>query len=109
MKRTERAGVLFLAAAIAIAGCKTQHPQQSDPAFDAIVTAPAFRKEQPRMLFDDAHNNFHRSDGRYAPFVTLMRNDGVVVLSNTRPFGAASLAGHDVLVIVNAQGATDQS
>jgi hypothetical protein len=93
-------------ALMTLAACASPHVQTSDPTFDAIVAEPAFRGGGPRLLFDDAHNNFHRSDGRYAPFVTLMRNDGFMVTSNTSQFDAASLRGHDVLVIVNAEGPT---
>jgi hypothetical protein len=102
----KRACILLIAV---LGGCVTPHRQAADPSFDAIVAAPAFRTNGPRMLFDDAHNNFHRSDGRYAPFVTLMRNDGFVVVSNTMPFSEETLAGHDVLVIVNAEGVTDDA
>jgi hypothetical protein len=96
----------LLVIALAAGACKSPHPQISDPTFDAVVAAPAFRGHGPRVLFDDGHRNFHRSDGRYAPFVTLVRNDGFVVTSNTKPFDAASLKMHDILIIVNAEGET---
>ena len=95
----------LLVVLLVLSGCRT-HVQQADASFDALVAEPMFRGNGPRLLFDDAHNNFHRSDGRYAPFVTLMRNDGVVVTSNTQPFSAESLKGQDILVIANADGAT---
>jgi hypothetical protein len=98
--------VLIAACLIALSGCKATHVQRSDDSFDAIVAVPMFSKDGPRILFDDGHNNFHRSDGRYAPFVTLMRNDGFVVTSNTAPFSAESLAASDILVIANADGPT---
>lgn len=96
-------------AAIALAcslvlACSSRHVQRSDERFDAIVAAPAFRGNGPQVLFDDGHRNFHRSDGRYAPFVTLIRNDGVVVSSNTKAFDAESLKPYDLLVIANAEG-----
>jgi hypothetical protein len=95
------------AIALAMAGaCRSSHPQISDPSFDAVVAAPAFRGNGPKVLFDDGHRNFHRSDGRYAPFVTLVRNDGCVVTSNTKPFDLAALKPFDILVIVNAEGET---
>jgi hypothetical protein len=28
------------------------------------------------VMFDEAHHNFHTSDGRYKPFVDLLLNDG---------------------------------
>lgn len=95
---------IALVCSVWISACKTPHVQTSDANFDAVVAAPAFRGNGPRLLFDDAHRNFHRSDGRYAPFVTLVRNDGMVVTSNTKAFELDSLNQHDVLVIVNAEG-----
>lgn len=92
--------------AAAVMACASSTVQVSDPSFDAVVAAPAFRGNGPRVLFDDAHNNFHRSDGRYAPFVTLLRNDGLTVTSNTARFDRAALANHDLLVIANAEGDT---
>lgn len=80
--------------------------QRANPAFDPTVPNPAFAAgEGPRVLFDDAHHNFHRSDGRYEPFVRLMTADGFRVSANAAPFTAASLAGHDILVISSARGA----
>ena len=95
-----RLGVML----VLLAGCRSHHVQLSDPRFDAVVAAPAFRGDAPRLLFDDAHRNFHRSDGRYAPFVTLMRNDGLAVAANAQPFSAEVLRDADILVIVNADG-----
>lgn len=98
--------VIVLIGSALLAACKSSHTQTSDPLFDAVVAAPAFRGHGPRVLFDDGHRNFHRSDGRYAPFVTLLRNDGCVVTPNTKAFDLAALEPYDVLVIVNAEGDT---
>lgn len=95
---------VLIAACLALSACKSATVQRSDDSFDAIVATPMFGNDGPRVLFDDGHNNFHRSDGRYAPFVTLVRNDGFAVTSNTTPFSAASLEGYDLLVIANALG-----
>ena len=100
------AAIIFVVAA----ACAPNHVQVSDPTFHALVARPAHRAGAgPRVLFDDAHENFHKSDGRYAPFVRLVRNDGFTVESNTRTFDAASLNGYDVLVIVNADAAFTES
>ena len=42
--------------------------QMADPNFDAKVEHPAYTKDGPRVLFDEAHNNFHTASGRYKPF-----------------------------------------
>ena len=77
--------------------------QVPDPNFDVKVAQPAFR--QPKVLFDEAHFNFHTTDGRYQPFATLITNDGCAVTPNKQKFTKQSLAGYDVLVIANALGA----
>jgi hypothetical protein len=58
-------------------------------------------------MFDEAHHNFHTSDGRYKPFVDLLRNDGYNVIRNRQPFGKPRLSGFKVLVIANALGAEE--
>lgn len=80
--------------------------QRGNADFDPTVHSPASAPaEGPRILFDNAHDNFHTSDGRYQPFVRLMLADGFRVTSNDAPFSRESLAGHDILVISSARGA----
>jgi hypothetical protein len=79
--------------------------QQADPAFDTKVDRPAFSDNGPRVLFDEAHNNFHTADGRYKPFADLIANDGFQVVPNRQPITADRLSGFGVLVTANALGA----
>jgi hypothetical protein len=81
--------------------------QQADPEFDTSVAKPAYKKDGPRVMFDEAHHNFHTSDGRYKPFVDLLLNDGYNVIRNRQPFGKPRLSGFKVLVIANALGAEE--
>lgn len=84
------------------------HAQQmADPEFNASVEHPAYAKNGPRVLFDEAHNNFHKTDGRYKPFVDMIVNDGYRVIRNRGPFTSKSLDGFKILVIANALGAED--
>ena len=78
---------------------------ETDLHYDASVAHPAYAAQHPRILFDAAHRNYHLPDGRYRPFAELIRNDGYRIETNERAFSAEALAGHDVLVIANAQGA----
>lgn len=78
--------------------------QTADPNFDAKVTRPAYTKERPKVLFDQAHNNFHTTTGRYKPFADLITNDGYEVTANKELFQKKSLDGYDVLVVANARG-----
>jgi len=79
--------------------------QEADLTFDASVRNPAYTTTHPKVLFDEAHFNFHTAGGRYKPFATLITNDGYVVTSNKNAFVAQSLNGFDVLVIANAGAA----
>jgi hypothetical protein len=79
--------------------------QLADPDFDANVANPAFTNTHPRLLFDEAHFNYHTSGGRYKPFVDLVTNDGYRVTANKARFETAALAGYQILVIANAHGA----
>ena len=90
---------LFLAQAIT-----TRGQQMADPDFDAKVARPAYTKKHPKVLFDEAHRNFHTSDGRYKPFASLITNDGYLVTPNKEKFQKSTLKGYDVLVIANAGG-----
>ena len=79
--------------------------QIADPAFDVEVDNPAYRDNGPRVLFDEAHNNFHTAGGRYKPFADLIANDGFRIVRNRQKLTPERLRGHQVLVIANAVGA----
>lgn len=81
--------------------------QVADAKFDARVDKPAFTKNYPRVLFDEAHNNADTSSGRYKPFADLLFNDGYHLAVNRQPFTKASLQTHKILIIVNPLGAED--
>jgi hypothetical protein len=84
---------------------QAQGGQVADPDFDAKVAKPAYTKNGPKVLFDEAHNNFHTASGRYKPFADLIINDGYQLTPNKQKFSAAVLKGYDILVISNALGA----
>lgn len=92
--------VLFLAV-VAVA------QQQADPEFDTSVESPAYKKDGPRVMFDEAHHNFHTAEGRYKPFVDLLMNDGYRVIRNRQSFSKTRLDSFKILVIANALGAEE--
>ena len=81
--------------------------QRPDPNFNIAVEQPAYTKNYPRVLFDEAHNNFHTTTGRYKPFADLINNDGYHVVVNRKPFTRPALDTFKVLVIANALGAEE--
>jgi hypothetical protein len=81
--------------------------QSPDLEFNTSVDNPAYKKEGPRVMFDEAHHNFHTTEGRYKPFVDLLFNDGYRVVRNRQPFTKTTLSSFKVLVISNALGAEE--
>jgi len=86
-----------------------RNAQSADPNFDAAVAHPAYVNEHPRVLFDEAHNNIHKTRGLYKPFADLIANDGYRVTPNKEKFSAQMLSEFDILVIANALGTNDSN
>lgn len=102
-----RLSALGLAWAVLTLATPTFAQQQMvDPDFRPTVARPAYGAEAgPVVVIDEAHRNFHRLEGQYAPFAALLRADGYRVRAGTAPFDAGGLDGVEVLVVANA-GAT---
>jgi hypothetical protein len=92
---------------ILLLGVAAHGQQIADPHFDAKVENPAFTKNFPRVLFDEAHNNIDNTHGRYKPFADLLFNDGYHLAVNRQPFTKASLQSFKILVIVNPLATDD--
>lgn len=100
--------LLVLVCAFLLLTCVPVAAQQmADPEFNTSVENPAYKKEGPRVMFDEAHHNFHTTEGRYKPFVDLLMNDGYRVVRNRQSFSKTRLDSFKVLVIANALGAEE--
>ena len=96
----------FLVLLLVVGVSSSARSQQiADPNFDASVEHPRFVRSHPRVLFDEAHHNVHKSTTTYKAFVDLLRNDGLSVETNDRPFTSERLAPYKMLVIAGALGA----
>lgn len=94
---------LIAAVGLAFAPLAAAQQQRANPNADLQVARPTWPTGAgPRVVIDGGHANFHKVDGRYAPFAALLRNDGFRVEGRDGPFTAENLAGIDVLAIVNA-------
>ena len=102
-----RRRLLLLALSIGIAGCSSG--DKVDPDFDTRVASPAYPADGPRVLFDEAHHNWHRARKSYRPFVELIESDGYRVERNTEPLTAEKLRPYVVLMIVNAVGTNERN
>ncbi|KGJ86752.1 DUF4350 domain-containing protein [Colwellia psychrerythraea] len=80
------------------------HAQQlGDTSFTPKNTTRTFSATQsPVVLLDEAHHNFHTMDGRYRPFVDILKSDGYSVEQNKTRFTKDSLSHADILIISNA-------
>lgn len=97
------AALALAAAPFAAAPVALAQQQRANPGADVAVAHPTWPAGAgPRVVIDGGHANFHKVDGRYGPFAALLRNDGFRVEGRDGPFTAESLAGIDVLCIVNA-------
>jgi len=56
----------------------------------------------PVVCVDHGHNNFHRVDGRYAPFASILTRDGYRVRPLENEFTPEALGPCAVLVVANA-------
>jgi hypothetical protein len=83
-------------------------PQVADPNFNARINGPSYTNEHPVILFDEGHQNFHTTTGRYKPFADLLANDGYRIIPSKERFQREILVGGQILVIANAQGANDR-
>src|SRR5919106_156140 len=99
--------VLFICLLASVAAAALNAQQIADPHFNAKVDNPAFTRNYPRVLFDEAHNNSHSTNGRDKPFAALLFNDGYPLVVNRQQFTKEMLKSLKILVIVNPLGAED--
>lgn len=104
---TKFASFSFSCLLVIVVGVAAHSQQVADPHFNSSVEHPAYTKNYPRVLFDEAHNNFHTAAGPYKPFADLIFTDGYQVVVNRKPFTKASLSTFKIIVIANALGAED--
>ena len=98
--------LIILSLIVAASALSISRAQQvADPNFNTKVDRPAYKKNGPKVMFDEAHNNFHTAGGRYKPFADLITSDGYQVTPNKEKLSAATLKGFDILVIANPLGA----
>jgi hypothetical protein len=96
-----------LALALASGGCSTG--DKIDTKVNTHVDHPGFGAGGPRVLFDEAHHNWHRAGGSYLPFVRLIESDGYRVATNSKRITAEALQPFSVYLVANAVGENDRN
>jgi hypothetical protein len=107
--RSHYRGLTILGLTSVVLAIACRGGDRADPDFRAEVANPAYAKEGPRVLFDEAHNNHHRAGSTYRPFVKLLEADGYSVVRGKDQLTAKALQGIDVLVIPLALGRNERN
>lgn len=84
----------FLFLTVIISCTSNSQPTKSDPNSDLDT--------RPVVLVDEAHNNYHTVNGRFASFASLLRDNDYNVISSKALFTGDILQVAEVLVISNA-------
>ena len=99
---------LALAGALAISSTDSEAQEQVTLHYAPKVASPAYASMGPVVAVDAGHHNFHRLDGRYAPFGALVAADGYRVKPFETAFSDETLRGAHILVVANALPASGQ-
>ena len=94
---------------ITLYSCKETPVQDVDNNFDVTVESPTFKETKPVILFDEGHNNFHKTNGLYQPFANLVQNDGYELRTLTTPVTTEILSSETIYVTANAKGKGDMN
>jgi len=95
---------LILLSAGLLLSCKEKPLASVDNDFDVTLSNPTYSINKPKILFDEGHNNSHKTSGTYKPFATLIRNDGCEVTTTDKQITSEVLSRFDIYIIANARG-----
>jgi hypothetical protein len=83
---------------------RVEPPRTVDRAFRPVIENPAYQDGSgPTVLIDETHNNFHTAIGTYAPFASVLREDGYAVDRAVEPLSEEVLGSCAILVVADAQ------
>ena len=99
--------ILILISASFLSSCSERPIAIADNDFDVSVSAPTYSSNRPKVLFDEGHNNIHKTTGTYKPFAALIKNDGCDLVATDKQITSEVLSGFDIYIISNARGTGD--
>lgn len=99
--------IRILISASLISSCNERPLAMADNDFDVSVATPTYSTNRPKVLFDEGHNNIHKTTGTYKPFATLIKNDGCDLVATDKQITNEVLSGFDIYIISNARGTGD--
>ena len=95
--------VLLSLVLLVLPSCRRQY----DSSYPVDVVQPAYTDAHPRVLFDEAHHNHHKTGTSYHPFAELLENDGYEVIPLRKVVTPFNLSSSQVLAVVTAMGTDD--
>jgi len=95
--------LIFISASL-LFSCNEKPLALVDNDFDVTVPNPTYSTNKPKVLFDEGHNNIHKSSGTYKPFASLIKNDGCDITATDKQITSEVLSGFDIYIIANARG-----
>ncbi|MBU0755246.1 MAG: DUF4350 domain-containing protein, partial [Planctomycetes bacterium] len=113
-KKANRLFTVFLLTTTLIycreSGDSVEPPRTADPSFYPEIRHPAFEQGKgPKVLIDEAHNNFHTAEGTYKPFASLLERDGYRMERGRARFDKHLLEPCRILVISDPMLLKDES
>ena len=103
MKQLIKTLILILVCA-SFSSCTERPLAIADNDFDVTVASATYSANRPKVLFDEGHNNVHKTTGTYKPFASLIRNDGCDLTVTDKQITGEVLSGFDIYIIANARG-----
>ena len=99
--------IILILICAGFSSCNERPLAIADNDFDVSVTAATYSANNPKVLFDEGHNNVHKTTGTYKPFATLIKNDGCDLVTTDKQITKEVLSGFDIYIIANARGTGD--
>lgn len=97
---------VFISASLFLS-CSEKPLASADNNFDVTISEPTYSTKKPNVLFDEGHNNIHKTTDTYKPFATLIKNDGCDLMATEKQITNEVLSGFDIYIIANARGKGD--
>jgi len=100
--------LVLISVLILLSSWSVRAEQKPDLKFELINQSSYFSEpRKPKVLIDNAHNNFHTRTGRFSPFSKLLESDGFIVNDTNSITNKELHEQVDILVIANALSGKD--
>ena len=99
--------ILIFITANVLFSCGERPLASADNDFDVTVSKATYSTIKPKVLFDEGHNNIHKTSCTYKPFANLLKNDGCDLITTDKQITSEVLSGVNIYIVANATGKGD--